>query len=222
MNRVKCLIIAIFGLPFFFSGCSGQTQTLPFPLPEIETNWNRIHITDVGSIDVPPSLKFVDEYNLLEINDSLIYNGSRLSLEPIKSGNIEKDLERYARVIIKTINGRANDYEKLNFNASSYSQSDITEVNNAFRQQTIPDLQKMGIEVVQWYPIKLEKINGMTTIHINYKYKQHDAVFIMHDYYFQNYDRMHSLSIAYAIDEETFWKPDLDKVIDNFRITNIK
>jgi len=39
---------------------------------------------------------------------------------------------------------------------------------------------------------------------------------------FNNNDRAHQINLYYDLSEEIYWKADFAKIIDSFRITNIK
>ena len=45
---------------------------------------------------------------------------------------------------------------------------------------------------------------------------------IVHVYCFHNYDREHTLTLSYRLSEENYWKSDFAKILNSFRITNIK
>ena len=68
----------------------------------------------------------------------------------------------------------------------------------------------------------LQNFNGMSCIHIYYKRQfQNEPIVLVHIYYFQNYDRMHSLTLSYRISEADYWKNDFATILKSFRLTNI-
>jgi hypothetical protein len=212
-------LVSIVIVVYFTLFCNAQT--LPRPLPVVAHGWERIYIKDVGSFDLPPIMEVQNEkYFVDTVSKMKYYDTPKLTTQAKCSNDDNEILEKYARIIVKTIMGAPNDYSKLDFN--EYTQADISELNNIFKQQILLGVNKIGIKVIEWYPIKIETINGMTCMHISYKYEQQNALFLMHDYYFQNYDRMHSITFAYRLSEENYFESDFIKVLNSFRITNIK
>jgi hypothetical protein len=68
-----------------------------------------------------------------------------------------------------------------------------------------------------FYKISMKCHEFMFTIKDNFK-KNPLFWFV---YYFQNYDRMHSLTLSYRISEAEYWKNDFATILKSFRLTNI-
>jgi hypothetical protein len=70
---------------------------------------------------------------------------------------------------------------------------------------------------------EVEKINGVSCIHIGYKRQLHDKPFVLvHIYYFHNNDRVHALTLSYRLSEVDYWREDFAKILKSFRITTIR
>lgn len=131
--------------------------------------------------------------------------------------------ERYARVIINTTYGNTGDYENLNFNIEEITQSDKNELNIFFRDEMQNSFSANGLKLVEWYPLKVEKINGMSCFHISYvRQIQDNPVVIVHGYLFQNNDRIYNLTLSYRISESNYWASDFDTILKSFRITDVR
>lgn len=202
-------------------------QQLPLAAPSLQPGWERISIKGMGSLDLPPTMEiqkgiykeFSDEYN--RTNG---YNASPLVLQQKGlNDQTSSGFSKYARIIIETTLGNPNDYERLNFSVSSISQAEINELSSLFYQEIKLGFTGSPIKLIEWYPVKIEKINGMSCIHISYtrQVEQNPYVFV-HIYKFHNYDRIHSLTMSYRITESDYWKSDFATVLKSFRITNIR
>ena len=133
-----------------------------------------------------------------------------------------KSFEKYARVMIETQIGKSGDFGKINFDLSEF-QSQINKLNSGFKQQIQQSFTGTGQKLIEWYPLKVEKINGMSCIHISYKRQQNDnPIVIVNAYFFDNYDRNHIFTLSYRVSESDYWKVDFAKILKSFRITNIK
>ena len=121
---------------FFATLCNAQT--LPKPLPPAAADWKRIYIKDVGSFDLPPTMEVQSEkYRTFfdKVYKLKYYETPQLVAQPINTNNLVKEsLEKYARVLIETTVGKQGEYEKLNFNISDYTQTDISELNVEMKQ----------------------------------------------------------------------------------------
>jgi uncharacterized protein Usg len=90
-------------------------------------------------------------------------------------------------------------------------------------QQTQQSFRGTGLKLVEWYPLKMEKINGMSCIHISYKRQLQDSPFVLvHTYIFHNNDRGHTFTLSYRLSEIEYWQSDFDAILKSFRITNIR
>ena len=204
--------------------CLAQTSQ---PLPPLQTGWKRIYIKNVGSFDIPPTMEvqsgkyreYVDEMKKIKGFDAAQLTAQQKGLNQFSN----EGYERYARVIVETTIGSIGDFDKLNFNIAEYSQTDINEMNAASRQQIQQSFRGTGIQLIEWYPIKIEKVNGMSCFHISYKRQfQDQPIVFVHMYGFQNNDRMHKFTLSYRITEADYWQSDFAIILKSFRVTNIR
>lgn len=191
------------------------------------SGWEKIYIKNVGSFDLPPTMEvqkgkykeFVDEVKKIKG-----YDASQLTAQQKGLNEIGKEgFEKYARIIVETTFGSAGDFEKYNFNITEITQTDITELNSIYKQQIQKSFLGTGLKLIDWYPLKAEKVNGVSCIHISYKRQLQDKPFVLvHIYYFHNNDRMHSLTLSYRLTEADYWKADYATILKSFRISNIR
>lgn len=195
--------------------------------PPLTTGWERIYIKNVGSFDLPPTME-VQKGKYKEFNDEIRkikgFDATQITAQQKGLNEFGKEgFEKYARVMLETTFGSTGDFEKLNFNISEYTQADIAELNTIYKQQLQQSFYGTGLKLIEWYPLKLEKVNGMSCIHISYKRQLQDKPYVLvHIYYFHNNDRMHNLTLSYRLSEADYWKASFATILKSFRITNIR
>lgn len=210
-----------FQSPTFQNPALYSNTQIPLPLSPVSSEMNRVHITQVGSIDIPNSMELQSETN----KQSLEAYEKAVGL-PIsdKTGFVakQKGTEKYCTIIVETIPGKPGDYAKLsqNFTASPAELS-------ALSQKVLDDTRKLteqtpGNRMLEWYPPKVENLNGMTALVFSYRRQLADKPpVLVWEYRFQNYDRMIFLTMSYRETEKQYWEPLFKNSLETFRITNI-
>ena len=191
------------------------------------TGWERIYIRNVGYIDMPPHMEVQagtyqeimnNYYNRLEVDaPQLVFQQKGLN------SNTSSSFQTYGRVLVETQIGNYGDFQPLSFNIGTVTAPEINELNLNFKQKTISDLASIGHSMIEWYPLKVKKVNGLPCIHVSYRRQLGTNPVVLVNYYiFQNNDRMHSLTLSYRVSESGIWKTDFDRILTSFRITNVK
>lgn len=193
------------------------------PLPELKSGWKRVNIDGVGTIDLPPTMEVQEgEYKVITDNIKKEYGIDVANFVAQQKGlnKFEKEgFEMYARVMVETVLGS---FDNLNFNISEYSQTDINELSEIFIQET-QNISFNGeeLKIIEWYPLKIERVNGMSCIHMSFKRQLGDKPFVLvHSYIFQNNDKMHRLTLSYRLSDANYWQTDYSTILKSFRITN--
>ena len=115
-----------------------------------------------------------------------------------------------------------NEFQRLNEKINITS-SEIAELNNEFKNQVQQGFFNTPLKLIEWYPLRINEINGMPCIHASYKRQLKDQPFVIVDLYrFLNYDRIISLTISYRISEKEYWSSILNNTLKSFRITKIR
>jgi hypothetical protein len=115
------------------------------------------------------------------------------------------------------------DFQPLSFNIATVTSTEISDLNWNFKQKTMSDLASIGHTLIEWYPLKVKKVNGMPRIHVSYKRQLGTNPVVLVNYYiFQNNDRMHTLTLSYRVSETALWKTNFDRILTSFRLTNVK
>lgn len=217
-----------------FSGCVNQVKEsnkikLPLPINEPQDGWQRVNINDKGSIDLPPEMEIQgEEFKLMakSLNSyhSRVYDieisESELVFQP--KGVNDKDkvsLSKYVRVMFESNQGNPGDYQKLSEEIIVNS-TELLDLNNELRLQFIEEFKKTPIRIIEWYPIQIVEVNGMSALLISYKRQLGDKPYVHVDSYkFFDYDKIHSLTLSYRISEKELWQHKLNLILKSFRIT---
>lgn len=204
-----------------------KSQDLPLPAPILSAGWDRIYIKDVGYFDLPPTMEvqsgkykeFVNQSKRVKGYDATELTAQQKGLNAFD----ESGFERYARVMLETNIGKLDDYEELDFDITDFDAEEITELSAVFKEEIINGFRGTGLKLIEWYPLKVEQINGMSCIHIAYKRQLKTNPFVLVNIYmFFNNDRTHTLTLSYREAESSYWKSDFNKILNSFRITNIR
>jgi hypothetical protein len=130
---------------------------------------------------------------------------------------------RYARVMFKTETGSKDNELILNMDISQFSKDDISGLNDMYKGATQLEFSSTGMKLLVWYPLKVERINGMSCIHISYKRQiGNNQPVIVHNYHFFNYDYDHSFILSYREIEKEYWENDFKIILNSLRIKSRK
>jgi hypothetical protein len=132
----------------------------------------------------------------------------------------------YARILVSAHVGNPGDYDSLTFDLDDYSQADIDELDAYFHSIADADVDTMAdgpasIHIEDWYPFKLETVNGMSCFHLSYTRTVNgdEKPALVNSYIFQDDYRMITVTISYRIEDGQLWKTDLDYSLSTFRIS---
>jgi hypothetical protein len=203
------------------SNNSSGKVILPLLLDETADGWERIYIKDAGSFDIPPTMEIQND-SYQELVEKMGYV-SQITAQQKGLNALDPDsLQKYARVMFNTELGNPGDFLNIDFNIFEITKSELDELNKMFRQQTTQGFQGTELKLREWIPLKAEKINGMSCIHISYiRQLNNNPSVLVNMYLFHNNDRIHKLTLSYRTTEEDYWKNDFENILKSFRITNI-
>ena len=128
----------------------------------------------------------------------------------------------FVRIMVYTIMGNKGDFLKVNADMD-VSVSDLDNLNSTLKRQCIQENESMGIEVLLWYGVSVERINNQNCVKYSCltKYGTNPPVEAAY-YMFQNDDRVHLVSISCRKKDKDIWWPILMKSLNSFKITNIR
>lgn len=197
------------------------------PPPELQPEWERIYVKDVGSFDLPPTME-IQKGKYKELSND--FKRERL-IDEVDIVAQQKGLnefgkegyKRYARIMFDTDIDLPGTFYDLYFSINQFKMTEINELNSLYLQSTNDSFIGTGLKVIEWHPLKIEKINEMSCIHLSYIRQLNDnPLVLVHIYMFHNNNMMHSLTMSYRLSESDYWKDDFNTALKSFRITNVK
>ncbi|MFM2194685.1 MAG: hypothetical protein RL092_285 [Bacteroidota bacterium] len=225
--RAASLLLMITSLLFSDYACSQNVQK------PVQKDWTRVYVKDVGHFDIPPTMeiqkglfkKFVENYR--EVNG---YDTLQLTVQQRGVNDFTKESqETFARIDFETAIDAEGDNPSSNFDMFSLGQDILTDMGTQIDElykdaiKNSPEYKKIGMKLIEWYPMKFETINGMLCYHMSWKRQFSNNPYVMVNMYiFPNNDREHTITMSYRIEDAEIWKADFEKVLDSFRITNLK
>jgi len=73
------------------------------------------------------------------------------------------------------------------------------------------------LKIVRWDGVSVNNVNGRSVMRVAYLRQLNDNPSVYVEiYYFENYDRMHLLTISYREGDTSIWKEDLETTKNSF------
>lgn len=219
----------VFNLSFFFAliagvtGCASNNGNNDMPKANGQVKWKHIKSKDGAEFDLPLTMEITaGEYTTLIDGIEVAQGsyGSNLTAQPTNRKDSVNGLQKnYSSIILENVLGFPGQYEVLDFDPNLYSIEDMRQWEPMFKNKFNRDLISTGHKLIEWYPMSLLVINGMSCLHFNYTRQfQNNPEVIVHNYTFFNNDRMHSFGYSYRISETDLWANDFGKVLQSLRI----
>ena len=126
----------------------------------------------------------------------------------------------YVRIIIETEIVGDGEFETLD-SKYSLTKSEVKELDEIFKPQFENPLTK----IIEWFPISTVDINNNRALLIHYTRVGNTKDKFPVDvkmYKFQNYSRLHTLTISYRIRDKQKWAILLGDILNSFTITNVQ
>jgi len=212
------------GIGISFSESSITTGPTP-----LEDGWVRLRIEDVGSIDYPPDFLELQSqdyrdmgkgiYQLLE--DKTDFTLQQAGLNELNPSSFNE----YRRVTFRTTYLNPGEEVFRVNEKDTMSQEELAEFQNELidqQHQAYAKLKNMGLgdnKIVGSNSIEIAEVNGMFPLVHTYKRQLNDnPVVLAKAYMFQNYDRIHNLTLSYRVVDEEECRYIFDKILDSFRL----
>jgi hypothetical protein len=128
----------------------------------------------------------------------------------------KKSINSYSRVIINTKIGEYGDFKQ------TIPESEI-EANNLTLKQNYENSLPNGTVMLKWFKPSNVTINGFSAFKVMYiRQFSTDSPALVTLYTIQNNDRIHYLTVSYTIKDENIWKPLFTKIVNSFKIHNVR
>ena len=193
---------------------------LMFQFGLAQTNWDKIDLGNWGEIKMPNTME-VQSGNYKKILDyskrHFSVNAERIVFQQ-KGVNDGKNLETYARIIIRT------DFTNENFpnlNTTNLTSQDITDLNQMYKSQVyeLANNTTFPAKIIKWNGVKIVTLNGNKAINYSYIRQMNGKPQTYSEFYvFWKSNKQHTLNIEYRINDSSIWKSDLNKAVQTFRL----
>lgn len=203
-----------------------KSQSKADTIKSVYEGWTKYEIDGFGEITIPPEME-VQKGKYKEMGEKFRkmngLDGPQIVFQQSGLNDDETDAKSsYARVIIKTVVEKPGDYEKLN---NLYApKSELEEANDIMKEKLGKTMKKQGMDLVEWYPIEIKKVNGVPALYSSYVRKSVSSpsnVYVRM-FQFHNYDRLHMITFSYRISEKEKWSNIFDNIISSIKITEVK
>jgi hypothetical protein len=185
-----------------------------------QSNWDRIDLGNWGEVKMPNTME-VQSGNYKKIIDyskrHFSVNAERIVFQQ-KGVNDGKNLETYARIIIRT------DFTTENLpdlNTIEITTQDISDLNQMYKSQIyeVANNPTYPAKIIKWNGVKIVTLNGNKSINYSYIRQMNGKPQTYSEFYtFWKGNRQHTLNIEYRIVDSTKWKSDLEKSVQTFKL----
>lgn len=185
-----------------------------------QENWDKIDLGNWGEIKMPSSLE-VQSGNYKKIIDHqkrhFSVNAERIVFQQ-KGVNNGKNLDTYARIIIRT------DFANENFpdlNSTEISSQDIADLNQMYKSQIyeVANNPTYPAKIIKWNGVEIVTLNGNKSINYSYVRQMNGKPQTYSEFYiFWKGNRQHTLNMEYRLVDSYKWKSDLEKSVQSFKL----
>lgn len=191
---------------------------LMFQVGIAQTNWDKIDLGNWGEIKMPNTME-VQSGSYKKILDyskrHFSINAERIVFQQ-KGVNDGKNLETYARIIIRT------DFTNENLpdlNTTNLTSQDIADLNQMYKSEVyeVANNPTYPAKIIKWNEVKIVTLNGNKAINYSYVRQMGSNPQTYSEFYvFWKGNRQHTLNIEYRIKDSSMWKSDIDKAVQTF------
>ncbi len=193
---------------------------LMFQISFAQTNWDKINLGNWGEIKMPSSMEIQSGIYKKVLDNAKRHfsvNAERIVFQQ-KGVNDGKNLETYARIIIRTDFTNEN---LPNLNTTNFTSQDISDLNQMYKSQVydVANNTTFPAKIIKWNGVKIVTLNGNKAINYSYVRQMNGKPQTYSEFYvFWKGSKQHSLNIEYRINDTSIWKSDLDKAVQTFKL----
>ncbi len=193
---------------------------LMFQISFAQTNWDKINLDNWGEIKMPNTMEIQSGIYKKILDNSKRHfsvNAERIVFQQ-KGVNDGKNLETYARIIIRTDFTNEN---LPNLNTTNFTSQDISDLNQMYKSQVyeLANNTTFSAKIIKWNGVKIVTLNGNKAINYSYVRQMNGKPQTYSEFYvFWKGSKQHTLNIEYRINDTSIWKSDLDKAVQTFKL----
>ena len=135
------------------------------------------------------------------------------SISKLKSSQADA----WPRITLETNLGIGGDFQRIT-QAINISATDLEKMSSTMKEKLELTLKAKHITMVSWKGVDIQNVNGQQAIHMSYiRQGQGEPQVQVDQYYFENYDRRHSILLSYPLEEAAQWAPIMQEILKSFR-----
>jgi len=193
---------------------------LIFQISLAQSNWDKIDLGNWGEIKIPNTMETQSGLYKKILDNSKRHfsvNAERVVFQQ-KGVNEGKNLETYARIIVRT------DFTNENLpdlNTTNITSQDIADLNQMYKSQVyeLANNTTFPAKIIKWNGVKIVTLNGNKAISYSYIRQMDGKPQTYSEFYvFWKGSKQHTLNIEYRINDSSIWKLDLDKAVQTFKL----
>jgi hypothetical protein len=191
----------------------------------LPAKWEKIDLAGLGSIEISPKLEVRNNNShsaqvIRSVkNQSGISTSQFIAQQKGLNQPTPQSQDYYARLMIKTTLGIPGEYKKLDQDLN-LSATQLNQINNETREATENQAKMMNMAIVKWYPVEVIQFNNMICVKTQFIREQSGKPnTIVSQYRFQNFDRVHDITISYYVTKSEYYEKDFERMLNSFIIT---
>ena len=198
---------------------------------EIAEGWTRINIGNIGSIDYPDDLLELQSGIYKEVLDEIrkifkIEETNFILQQKGLNDLLESSFDGYARIMFQTIKGDTGGLTNIN-KRPPFSESELNELGNELRNQTISEFEKLEVvtgqknKIIEWNSAIIKEIDNMYPIILTYKRQLNDNPIVsVKQYQFWDDNQVYRIVFSYRVEDESKYKDIYEDIIKSFSVNN--
>lgn len=222
MKTSKLLMLILILIILMVMGCAPEPGN-KLKKSDYNTDYNKwiaYEIPGILSFKGPPSMELQAGsskglVDAMKQGAGIKIDADEIVLQPKGCNDMDLDaLRKYCRIIVKTEHGPNGTYLGL-WDDFTPTHEEMTAYENELRRG-IP--RETGVTILNWYPAKIIKINGVDILKVSYLRTATDGKPIVStSYTIQNNSMLHAVSVSYRESEKNLWEHDMGRLINTFK-----
>jgi hypothetical protein len=188
------------------------------------TEWIKYEIDNFGEIMIPPEME-MQKGKYKELNDKLRSVAGLVGKQIVFQQAGLNDFDEvaansYSRIMVKTLKSDLD--FKGDLRNYPLNTEELSEMQDDFKSEFLSPMKSQGMQITEWFPVEIVRVNGMEAMLISYKRKigKNPEAFVRM-YQFLNGDMQHFVTLSYRVTEMDKWKHLLDKALSSLKINEL-
>lgn len=187
---------------------------------EATADWEEVSIPNVGTMRIPPSMEVQsDEYHAMKEGITGASSDSFIVQQRGLNEGTDEGFDTYARIMVSCDVGSSGDYPADGYDPELYTDDEIAEIDSALEEGLRPQMDALGIPIIDWYPIELGYLGNNSCLHISYSRVGDDGESTQVDLYsIPCDDRIVDVTLSYRLSDAKTWADALTLALQTLEI----